>query len=575
MFIVLKLLLRHLRGYLRKTNFKPNNPSTAIYCSGWVILNMKKVIITAVFWIAITISGRAQNLVLNPSFEEYTECPNTVQFENNVKFWFGLYSTSFYFNACSNPGYFGVPNNNWGYQPALSGNAYAMVMVYYMDYGGDFKGYIEGTFDKILTKDTLYCVSYYVSLCNGSNGAIKNLDAFMSDTLVDYPPNTVGEHYTLELPAQIRSQQLLTDSINWARVNGLYKAIGGEKYITIGNFTSRANTTKVFYDPSFDLYVTYYIDDVSVEQAGIGLKAPDLGKDTTICRSALPIHLSAPVGYDSYQWSNGATIRVTDATDQGKYWVKCIINGCGELYDEKIISFDTPLLQLGNDTVICKGENIVIPAQPGFNKYRWSTGDTTQSITVASAGIYSITTTDRCGQQTDTLRVAMDSIPTGLIKLGNDTTMCRYGTETPVELTTNTQLPNYYWNTGDTTASITVTERGMYTLQSWFRCGLVSDSIFVNECPPAIFFPNAFTPDNDGKNDVFRAVVVSTKVDRLIIFNRWGQKIFESEGLFPEWDGTSNNEASPIGLYAYLVYYTDAESGYIQKQKRGTVMLLR
>jgi len=312
---------------------------------------------------------------------------------------------------------------------------------------------------------------------------------------------------------------------------------------------------------------------VSVSDAG--LLSPALGNNTVICRSALPFRLSAPPGYDSYQWSNGALTRETNAYDQGKYWVKCIVNGCGEQYAEKTISFDTPVLALGKDTIICKGEAISLTSQAGFNKYLWSTGDTIQNITVSKEGVYILQTLDHCGLHTDNIRVRVDTIPTGLINLGNDTTLCLNGTDTPVVLTANTPLPNYIWSTGETTWQITVYERGYYKLQSNFRCGAISERIFVEECPPLIFFPNAFTPDNDGTNDVFRAVVVNTRIDLMIIYNRWGQKIFECNDPLPEWNGTFNNEDSPQGLYAYVVYYSDAESGYKQKQKRGTVMLLR
>ena len=533
---------------------------------------------TFVFLLFILLSiseiGFTQNMVKNPSFEDYTICPSSGGFENVID-WYGLPGGSYYYNSCAEPGPgVGVPVNLWGYQSARNGNAYGSVIVYYMDYSIDWKGYLEGKFTKPLTRDSLYCVSYYVNLTNRSLGAIMNVDAFISDTLVHYPPDISGSEYTtLPLPAQIRSKNIITDTLNWTRISGLYKAHGGEKYITIGNFTSRENTTKVsFWLPS-EIYIAYYIDDVSVAPAGFGL--PDLGSDTVICRTSLPFHLAAPTGYDTYIWSNGATTRETYAMDQGTYGVRCITNGCGEVYDEKKISFDTPLLELGKDTVICKGEKINLFAQDGFNTYRWSTGDTTQRITVSTEGVYTLKTKDHCGIQTDNIRVRVDTIPIGIIELGNDTTTCMFGSDVPVVLTANVPLPNYLWSTGDTTWQVTVNDRGLYRLQSKFRCGIVSDSIFVEECPPQIFFPKAFSPGNDGKNDVFRAVVVNTRVDLMIIYNRWGQKIYESNDPYPEWDGTINNEPAPVGLYAYLVYYSDAKSGFEQKQKRGTVMLVR
>jgi gliding motility-associated-like protein len=517
--------------------------------------------------------GISQNLVKNPDFEQFKTCPlSTSWFNKCVVDWYAfLDGDASYFNTCGiSPGT-SIPLNVFGSQYALSGSGYGCIMVYSWDFDPDRRMYIEGSFSKPLTADTIYCISYNVSLTDVSLGAIQNVDALLSDTLMDW--NNDIENYLKNVTPQIKSPTMLTDNIGWTRISGLYKAHGGERYITLGNFLSNADTKiKKYAD---DVRVDYYIDDVDVEQAGVGLRAPDLGSDTVICRSALPIQLSAPPGYDAYLWSNGETSRETDATGQGKYWVKCIISGCGEFYDEKIISFDTPLLELGKDTVICKGENLILSAQYGFDTYMWSTGDTTQTITVATDGIYTLQTLDHCGLQTDNIIVSMDTIPTGLINLGNDTTMCRNGIDTPVVISANTILPNYSWSTGDTSWQITVSERGYYKLQSNFRCGTVSDSIFVNECPPSIYFPNAFTPDKDGLNDVFRAIVVNTQVKLLIIYNRWGQKIYEGTGPFPEWDGTFNNEPSPPGLYAYVVYYSDAESGYSQHQTRGTVMLVR
>lgn len=515
----------------------------------------------------------AQNLVKNPDFEQYKTCPLGIgRFNLYVQNWIGFTDCdASYFHSCGLPPGVSVPLNDFGSQYAHSGKAYACIMVYSIHLDPDRRIYIEDSLKKPLSRDSIYCVSYYTSLADFAGGAIQNVDALLSDTLMNW--NNGFPYYLIHVSPQIRSQQVLTDSVGWTRVSGLYKAHGGEQYITIGNFRSNENTNIIKY--KYADRVDYYIDDVSVALVSTGLRAPDLGNDTILCRGALPLHMTAPPGYDAYQWSNGATTRETDATDQGKYWVKCIITGCGELYDEKVIAFDTPLLNLGKDTVICKGENIDITAQPGFTNYTWNTGATTQSIKVSAKGVYYLQTLDHCGSQTDTVHVEVDTIPTGIINLGNDTTMCHAGKDVPVVITTNTILPNYMWNTGDTTWQITVAERGMYSLQSRFRCGTVSDSIFVDECPPMVFLPNAFSPNNDGINDVFRAISINTKIDLMVIYDRWGQKIFESSDPSPAWDGTLNNENLPAGLYAYVLYFSDIESSYTVKKKRGTVLLLR
>lgn len=212
----------------------------------------------------------------NPSFELFKNCPLTFDFDEYVIDWHGL-GSSLYFNSCAPTFSYGVPVNTYGYQYARTGNAYSSVLVYYYDYSGDSRGYIEGGFTVPLKKDTLYCVSYFVNNVDIADGEIKNLDAYISDTLVDYPYDT-STNLPIRVPAQIRSQQLLTDSINWTRVSGLYKAHGGEKYIIIGNFNSNVNTTKIQYNPA-GINLPYFIDDVSVVKTSLDLQSPNLGAD--------------------------------------------------------------------------------------------------------------------------------------------------------------------------------------------------------------------------------------------------------------------------------------------------------
>jgi gliding motility-associated-like protein len=87
-----------------------------------------------------------------------------------------------------------------------------------------------------------------------------------------------------------------------------------------------------------------------------------------------------------------------------------------------------------------------------------------------------------------------------------------------------------------------------------------------------IFIPNAFTPNNDGRNDIFKVVNITTeKITELNIFNRWGILIYHSQNN-SGWDGTYNNILQSTGVYLYYITYSNNDSIFIM---RGNVTLIR
>ena len=88
-----------------------------------------------------------------------------------------------------------------------------------------------------------------------------------------------------------------------------------------------------------------------------------------------------------------------------------------------------------------------------------------------------------------------------------------------------------------------------------------------------VLFPNAFTPNGDGKNDVFRPLFNGYHNFHFFrIANRWGQTIFESENSLPSWDGTFNGVAQDIGTYFYYIQY---DCGGNTIETKGDVTLIR
>jgi gliding motility-associated-like protein len=86
--------------------------------------------------------------------------------------------------------------------------------------------------------------------------------------------------------------------------------------------------------------------------------------------------------------------------------------------------------------------------------------------------------------------------------------------------------------------------------------------------------PNAFTPNDDGVNDVFRVVPVENlaEVYSLTVFNRWGQKVWEGAGINAQWDGKIDGKPAVSDVYVWLL---KGGCGGEQRQKQGDVGLLR
>lgn len=155
-----------------------------------------------------------------------------------------------------------------------------------------------------------------------------------------------------------------------------------------------------------------------------------------------------------------------------------------------------------------------------------------------------------------------------------------------VVLSTETAYSEYLWQDGSTLPDLEVATAGFYrvTVTGDYNCK-ASDSIMI-VCGTvireelSIWLPNAFTPDGDNVNDIFRAKSTSDNVSftfQMLIFNKWGEQIFSSNDISEGWDGTFKGKPCPSDMYTWIVNF-GAPSGYVFKQKspqRGMVMLIK
>jgi len=258
----------------------------------------------------------------------------------------------------------------------------------------------------------------------------------------------------------------------------------------------------------------------------------------------------------------------------GSYTIKAEKNGCNTRADSILVSVGNAISRthLPVDTTLCFGFSMVLDAGAGYSSYLWQDGSDRETIRVSTPGTYWVTVTSQEGCiSTDTSTIdSIAPLPTNF--LPGDTVICTYA---PLLVQALQTYSSYLWNTGDTASSLQVKTPGVYTLQVVDQYGCKGkDTIRVGtkDCPYGIYFPNAFTP-NSGHNDVFRPVVIGYPiVYHFSIYNRWGQRIFDTTDPNKGWDGRIGGHDMDTGTYVWVCTYQFA--GDRKNNGKGNFILI-
>lgn len=176
-----------------------------------------------------------------------------------------------------------------------------------------------------------------------------------------------------------------------------------------------------------------------------------------------------------YLWSTGDTTADIYVDQPGWYYVD-ISNECATIRDSTYIRKETPIppIDLGNDTIFCEGSlTLDAGSHPGA-QYYWQNGSRTQFFTVTHSGTYYVEVSNKCNKVRDSIEVLITGPPTAV--LGTEVSYCEQNS-----FSINAQNPgsSYRWNTGDTTASITVPGPGIYWVEITNDCGQLTDTVEV------------------------------------------------------------------------------------------------
>nr|WP_286943298.1 OmpA family protein [Allomuricauda sp.] len=228
-----------------------------------------------VFLFSFSVFTFSQNLVKNPSFEEFVECPNSLgTFNEHVVDWSTpTKGTTDYFNSCSIV--MGAPENFNGIQHPKYGNAYAGL---YFFAPADYREYVQVELSKMLEKNKTYRLKFYISLAEGSDFAVKDFGVLFSYHPIDLETKkhlSKGRLYSTKGNKmhffEINHPEFHQDKTDWLEVQAEFRAKGFERYLTLGNFRDNAGTRKIKTkrrETKKGAY--YYIDMVTVsgEEAG-------------------------------------------------------------------------------------------------------------------------------------------------------------------------------------------------------------------------------------------------------------------------------------------------------------------
>ncbi len=328
------------------------------------------------------------------------------------------------------------------------------------------------------------------------------------------------------------------------------------------------STTKYYVEvTTFDGCV--YLDSVTITTIN-NLPTPNVSNDTIICLND-QIILSASGG-NTYEWyppnliaSSVGNTATTNIFSDGTIYVN-VSNACGTVQDSVQIQIIDVYPQVSPDTTICPNDSALIWASGG-STYSWSPENSLSSPNSNQTYAFPETDTeyfvtvsniDGCSKTLST-NVLLYSLPEVNILTNS---FQNYGTE--VQLNGQSNGISFLWETIDSvycqdclTTFTKPEQTSTYILHVTDENGCVNSDTITIYLDGVIYVPNTFTPNGDGINDFFEIKGKEIVTFNLLIFNRWGQLIFESDALNKQWDGTFKNSKVQQDAYIWKVEFTD------------------
>ena len=459
--------------------------------SVWVIINL--LIVQLCF---------SQNIVPNGDFENYSGLPHANGSWYLCNGWsnvngFGIpsqwpYGSPDYFHNLGVAG-FGLPNTVFATVYPYSGSAIMGFISKTSVANENYREYLSIQLVSPMIIGIKYNVSFALTNGNGGHNSGNSSNhigiRFSKSSLFQADHEPIGGTPQIEIAGEVWDT-------TWQSFSFIYTADSSYNYITIGNFYNDSSTSSTFRVNANSKQAYYFIDKIEVIPSG----AQIIGDSVFCLGDSVSLHAisNTPISWvDSLNpnliISNNATITVSPTIT-----TTYLIYSSNDTISFTLKAKKNPTIAMGNDTILCQGEGLLLNAAIANANYLWQDNSTNPTFNITQQGTYWVIVNENNCSTTDTIHID------------------------------------------------------------------------IKDCEIIFEIPNIFTPNSDGINDLFRPIISKGIISMNIeIYNRWGNKVFETNDLLIGWNGNNLTD----GTYFWIVYYTNIKG--VQNKLNGYVVLLR
>lgn len=312
---------------------------------------------------------------------------------------------------------------------------------------------------------------------------------------------------------------------------------------------------------------------------------------TSICEGMLVNFTASPTDEGAqpfFQWmKNGLSIGgntplLTIADLKNGDIISCVLTSSEQCASTATVTSNSIVItvsksgdiEIGDQIGICPEQEIILTVPAGYTVYEWQDGSNGISHNVSDKGLYWIKVQDACGNWfADSATVFIHPLSDHFLPA--DFFICSYDR---IPVSSSVGFSSYQWNTGSNSPSVIISEPGRYWLEGIDANNCLNrDTVLVSlkSCPPkGIYVPKAFTPQNDGLNDIFKPIVAGQLLQyEFYVYNRYGQIVFNTKDPAKGWDGNLKGVRQDANVFVWFCRYQ--LDGGEAKVEKGTVLLVR